>query len=220
MIYGGAQPMNRVFPEVPAREAAVADRQCRHWQEDVALQNRRRSERNAAPRGKDRHEAVEAHGSPCLRNFGLKIGAVAKGRFEARVRELTDGNPMLEAAADPILRVRGALRSELAGLEWLTRDHANADPACRLMMTMPDVGAIVALTAKSDLDDPDRFRSSKDAADKLVGGIKRKTRKHDSAEEKIRIVLAGLRGEESIAALCRREGIAVSPPSYGTAALS
>ena len=52
--------------------------------------------------------------------------------------------------------------------------------------------------------------TSKDAADKLVRGIKRKTRKHYSAEEKIRIVLAGLRGEESISALCRREGIAES----------
>ena len=52
--------------------------------------------------------------------------------------------------------------------------------------------------------------TSKDAADKLVRGIKRKTRNHYSAEEKIRIVLAGLRGEESIAALCRREGIAES----------
>ncbi len=52
--------------------------------------------------------------------------------------------------------------------------------------------------------------TSKDAADKLVRDIKRKTRKHDSAEEKIRIVLGGLRGEESIAAPCRREGIAES----------
>jgi transposase len=52
--------------------------------------------------------------------------------------------------------------------------------------------------------------TSKDAADKLVKGIKRKTRKQYSAEEKIRIVLAGLRGEESIAALCRREGISES----------
>ena len=52
--------------------------------------------------------------------------------------------------------------------------------------------------------------TSKDAADELVKGIKRKTRKQYSAEEKIRIVLAGLRGEESIAALCRREGISES----------
>jgi transposase len=52
--------------------------------------------------------------------------------------------------------------------------------------------------------------TSKDAADRLVRGIKRKTRKHYSAEEKIRVVLAGLRGEESTSALCRREGIAES----------
>lgn len=52
--------------------------------------------------------------------------------------------------------------------------------------------------------------TSKDAADRLVRGIKRKMRKPYSAEEKIRVVLAGLRGEESIAALCRREGIAES----------
>ena len=48
------------------------------------------------------------------------------------------------------------------------------------------------------------------ASERFVKDIKRKTRKHYSAEEKIRIVLAGLRGEESISALCRREGISDS----------
>ena len=52
--------------------------------------------------------------------------------------------------------------------------------------------------------------TSKDAADKLVKNIRRKARQTYSAEEKIRIVLAGLRGEESISALCRREGISAS----------
>ena len=50
--------------------------------------------------------------------------------------------------------------------------------------------------------------SRKDQAEKAIRDIRRKTRKQYSAEEKIRIVLSGLRGEESIAALCRREGIA------------
>ena len=39
-----------------------------------------------------------------LRNFGLKMGQVSKARFEARVRELANGNTMLEAAVGPILR--------------------------------------------------------------------------------------------------------------------
>lgn len=97
-----------------------------------------------------------------LRNFGLKMGKVAKGRYEERVRELVDGNAMLEAAARPILTVRAALRRELAELEKLLRDLAKTDPVCRQLMTMPGVGAIVALTFKSSIDDPDRFRSSRD----------------------------------------------------------
>ena len=52
--------------------------------------------------------------------------------------------------------------------------------------------------------------SSKAAADKLVKNIRRKTRQTYSAEEKIRVVLACLRGEESIASLCRQEGISES----------
>jgi transposase len=50
----------------------------------------------------------------------------------------------------------------------------------------------------------------KPSADKVIRDIRRATRKQYGAEEKIRIVLEGLRGEESIAALCRREGIAES----------
>ena len=48
------------------------------------------------------------------------------------------------------------------------------------------------------------------SSEQTIRGIKRKTRKQYSAEEKIRIVLDGLRGEDSIAELCRREGIAQS----------
>ena len=51
-------------------------------------------------------------------------------------------------------------------------------------------------------------RPLKEPAEKVVQDIRRATRKHYSAEEKIRIVLEGLRGEDGIAELCRREGIA------------
>ena len=46
------------------------------------------------------------------------------------------------------------------------------------------------------------------SSEKVVREIQRRTRRRFSAEEKIRIILEGLRGEESIAELCRREGLA------------
>ena len=49
--------------------------------------------------------------------------------------------------------------------------------------------------------------TDKSSAEKTVRDIRRATRRHYSAEEKIRVVLEGLRGEDSIAELCRREGI-------------
>jgi len=50
--------------------------------------------------------------------------------------------------------------------------------------------------------------TQKKSSERLVRDIKRKTRRKFSSEEKIRIVIDGLRGEISIAELCRREGIA------------
>ena len=51
---------------------------------------------------------------------------------------------------------------------------------------------------------------AKQPAEQVVKDIRRATRRHFSAEDKIRIVLEGLRGEDSIAELCRKEGIAQS----------
>ena len=55
-----------------------------------------------------------------------------------------------------------------------------------------------------------KSETTKTTPEQVVKNIRRATRKHHSAEEKIRIVLDGLRGEYSIAELCRREGIAES----------
>ena len=51
------------------------------------------------------------------------------------------------------------------------------------------------------------MQKKKKSAEKIIKEIKRNTRRKFSSEEKIRIVLEGMRGEESIAAICRREGI-------------
>jgi transposase len=53
-----------------------------------------------------------------------------------------------------------------------------------------------------------KANSDAQSSEQIIKGIRRATRKRYSAEEKIRIVLDGLRGEHSIAELCRHEGIA------------
>jgi transposase len=55
-----------------------------------------------------------------------------------------------------------------------------------------------------------KFGYLESSSERFVKNIRRATRKHYSAEDEIRIVLDGLRGESSIAELCRREGIAES----------
>ncbi len=55
-----------------------------------------------------------------------------------------------------------------------------------------------------------KSRPGKVPAEQVLKDIRRQTRRRHSAEEMIRIVLEGLRGEESISELCRREGIAAA----------
>ena len=57
---------------------------------------------------------------------------------------------------------------------------------------------------------PSKSTTAKKPAEQVIKDIRRATRRHFSAEDKIRIVLDGLRGEDSIAELCRKEGIAQS----------
>lgn len=89
-----------------------------------------------------------------LRNFGLKLGAISRGRFEQRIRELAAGNVMLVTATEPMLCARASLRQELAGLARRVRQRAQDDPVCRRLMSMPGIGAVVALNYRSAVDDP------------------------------------------------------------------
>jgi transposase len=96
-----------------------------------------------------------------LRGFGLKLGEVSKGRFAARVRELVAGQPMLERVIEPMLRAREALRTEYHALHRAVLAIVRADTICRRLMTVPGVGALVAVTFTSAVDDPTRFRRSR-----------------------------------------------------------
>jgi transposase len=97
-----------------------------------------------------------------LRGFGLKVGTISRGRFEARIRDLIEGQTMLETVVGSMLTARAALQAEFARLHRALLVLVRADPVCRQLMTVPGVGAVVAITFKSGIDDPARFRRSRD----------------------------------------------------------
>ncbi len=96
-----------------------------------------------------------------LRGFGLKVGRVTPKQFEARIRELVVGHPSLQTLAEAILAVRAVLLREFKGFDKRVRKIARDDARARLLMSTPGVGPIVSLTYSSAIDDPARFKSSK-----------------------------------------------------------
>lgn len=97
-----------------------------------------------------------------LRGFGLKVGSISRGRFEMRIRELVAGEPILETMIDAMLGARAALETEFKRLHRALLGIVRDDPICRQLMSVPGVGAIVAITFKSGVDDPTRFKRSRD----------------------------------------------------------
>ena len=96
-----------------------------------------------------------------LRGFGLKVGVVSKGRFAVRIRELIDGQAMLERVIEPMLRAREALHTEYHALHRAMLAIVRDDATCRRLMTVPGVGALVAITFTSAVDEPGRFARSR-----------------------------------------------------------
>jgi transposase len=98
-----------------------------------------------------------------LRGFGLKVGKTTPRSFAGRIRELVDGQPNLEAIGEALLSVRAVLQREFNAFERRVRAMARSNARTRLLMSTPAVGPIVALTYAAAIDDPARFKSSKQA---------------------------------------------------------
>ena len=96
-----------------------------------------------------------------LRGFGLKVGPTTPKRFAKRIGELAAGQATLEVVTQALLAVHTVLLREFNDFEKRVRAAARLDQRVRLLMSTPGVGAIVALTYVSAIDDPARFKSSK-----------------------------------------------------------
>jgi transposase len=104
---------------------------------------------------------VENHLRGILRGFGLKVGHTTARSFAVRIRELVAGQANLETIAQALLAVHAVLLREFNGFERRVRTMAREHVKARLLMTTPAVGPIVALTYAGAIDDPARFKSSK-----------------------------------------------------------
>lgn len=98
-----------------------------------------------------------------LRGFGLKVGKTTERGFAGRIKELVADHPHLDTIADSLLAVREVLLKEFKAFEKQTRQMVRSDMQARLLTSVPAVGPIIALTYASGIDDPARFKSSKQA---------------------------------------------------------
>ena len=96
-----------------------------------------------------------------LRSFGLKLGKTTARTFAGRIRELVAGHPNLAVIARALLAAHAVLLRQFNDFEKRVRITARGHGQAKLLMSTPAVGPIVALTYAGAIDDPARFRSSK-----------------------------------------------------------
>src|SRR4051812_24966 len=96
-----------------------------------------------------------------LKTFGLMAGKGAGRAFACRVRELLGGRPTLAAIIDPLLAAWPGVRAQIAVLNRRLISLAKGDPTCRLLMTCPGGGVIVATSFAAAIEAPKPCRHSR-----------------------------------------------------------
>jgi transposase len=99
-----------------------------------------------------------------LRDHGLDLGRGRRKTFNERARSLAAGAPDIFAFVERVLAAHISLAEGAAELERQIEIAARKDATCRRLMTAPGVGPISAVTYRVTIDDPHRFRRSRDVA--------------------------------------------------------
>ena len=134
------------------RAVHVKSPSCRSWR---ALLTARRLVLN---KRRDVENGVRA----LLREAGLKLGTPSRKEFSARVRELAGDDPVLAGLSESLLSVIEIMTQEVDRLTKRVLDEVKVEPTCRHLMTVPGVGPLTALAFRATIDQPGRFRKSRD----------------------------------------------------------
>ena len=134
------------------RAVHVKSSSCRSWR---ALLTARRMVLN---KRRDVENGIRA----LLREVGLKVGMPSRKDFPARVRELAADDQVLAHLTESLLAVIEVMTKEADKLTKRVLDEVRVEPTCRRLMTVPGVGPLTALAFRATIDQPGRFRKSRD----------------------------------------------------------
>ncbi len=176
------------------RAVHVKSPSCRSWR---ALLTARRLVLN---KRRDVENGVRA----LLREAGLKVGTPSRKDFAARVRELAGDDPVLASLSESLLSVIAVMTQEVERLTKRVLDEVKLEPTCRRLMTVPGVGPLTALAFRATIDQPGRFRRSRDVGAHL--GLT--PRRYQSGETDVQGgIIPGLADRDS----CGRQVLVCAP---------
>jgi transposase len=96
-----------------------------------------------------------------LKTFGLRASGGAGRAFEAKVRTALEARPEVAAVIEPLLAAWRAVRDQVAALDRRLIAAARGDATCRLLMTCPGVGVVVAASYTAAVEAPSHFHRSR-----------------------------------------------------------
>jgi transposase len=106
---------------------------------------------------------MENHMRGSLKTLGIKLGSVTTAAFSPKVKAaLADKNPVFKGAILTMLKARDGLLLQQKELDKRCQAIARSSEVCKRLMTVPGVGPITALTFRAEIDDPLRFKRSRD----------------------------------------------------------
>jgi len=99
-----------------------------------------------------------------LKAFGIRLGAVGRASFDNAVRRAVADDPLTTELMDAMLTARAALWAQYTKLHALVVRFVAGNELCSRFMEIPGVGPVAAMTFMTAIDDPSRFKRSRDVA--------------------------------------------------------